>query len=210
MATAHPPLDMVASYAAGSASSGVALLVETHLRLCASCRTRIRGAEALGAAFLGAAPAAEMAPGARAATLARLDEAAPEPQEPRAGGGLPRALIDAAGAPIEGLRWRFRMPGVAEADLGLDGEERVSLLRVRPGVGVPGHTHTGIETTLVLQGALIDRGRTYGPGDVAVATAEDDHHPKAGPGTDCICLTVMSGGLRFTGAFGRALNLFAD
>jgi putative transcriptional regulator len=93
--------------------------------------------------------------------------------------------------------------------MGADGE-RVSLLRVRPGAGVPAHTHTGEEATLVLGGTLCDRDRVFGVGDVAVATPQDDHHPAAGQGEDCVCLAVIGGGVRFTGAFARALNLFAE
>jgi putative transcriptional regulator len=102
------------------------------------------------------------------------------------------------------------MPGVSEFPLDLGGQERVSLLRVRPGAGVPAHTHTATEVTLVLQGVLCDRDTRFGRGAVAIATPDDDHHPHAGEGEDCLCLTVLDGGLRFTGPFGRALNIFAE
>jgi putative transcriptional regulator len=102
------------------------------------------------------------------------------------------------------------MPGVSECPIDLGGPERVSLLRVRPGAGVPSHTHTADEATLVLKGTLCDGARRYRRGAVALATPQDDHHPHAGEGEDCICLTVLEGGLRFTGRFGRALNIFAE
>jgi putative transcriptional regulator len=147
----------------------------------------------------------------------RLDENVPAPAPdavaPDAVGdapGLPRPLAAALGVPLESVRWRSRLPGVAEAVLSDADDERVSLIRVRPGAGVPAHTHTAVEATLVLQGSLLDGDEAFGIGDVAVATDADDHTPRAGMGEDCICLTVLGGSVRFTGTFGRALNLFAE
>jgi putative transcriptional regulator len=216
MVTSHPTPAMLAAYAAGSATEGVSLLVAAHLTYCGVCRARVTALEAIGGALLGDAPAGgQAADGAGLsldATLALLD--APAPAVPRslatAPSPLPRPVAEAIGAPFEAIRWRFRMPGVSECPIDLGADERVSLLRVRPGAGVPAHTHTAEEATLVLAGSLCDRGRTFRAGDVAVATADDDHHPSAGPGEDCLCLAVLSGGLRFTGPFGRALNVFAE
>jgi putative transcriptional regulator len=214
MASAHPTHSMLAAYAAGSATDGVSLLVAAHLTYCPACRARVAAFEALGASMLAATPET-MAPPALDACLARLDapEAPRARRAPPAPGGLalPRPVADLLGAPFAEIRWRFLMPGVAEHLLPVGAEgERVSLLRVRPGAGVPAHTHTGEEATLVLGGALCDRDRLFGVGDVAVATAQDDHHPTAGEGGDCVCLAVIGGGVRFTGAFARALNIFAE
>ena len=211
MASAHPPQDWLSSYAAGAASDGVALLVAAHVTYCPRCRAAICAAERLGGGFFAWQTPSPMSEGALEATLSRLDASErPSGDREAAGAGLPKPVLEAAGAPIETLRWRFRMPGVHEVDLAAEGAEKASLLRVRPGTRVPSHTHTGTEATLVLRGALIDRGRVFRPGDVAVATEADDHHPEAGPGEDCVCLAVLAGGLRFTGAFGRALNIFAE
>jgi putative transcriptional regulator len=212
MASAHPTLAMLSAYAAGSASDGVSLLVAAHLTYCAACRARVAGLEAVAAEVLSGAAAADVPPSLDAC-LARLD--APEAPRPRrvavAPGVLPRPVAEVVGAPFSEIRWRFLMPGVSECVLPVGTRaERVSLLRVRPGAGVPAHTHTGEEATLVLAGALRDGDRTFGVGDVAVATADDDHHPCAGPGRDCVCLAVLGGGVRFTGAFARALNVFAE
>lgn len=201
---------MLAAYAAGTASEGISLLVAAHATYCAACRAEVVRIEALSAALMrtesAAAPSLE-------AVLARLDDAAPPkaPMPPITRDPvLPRPIVEAVGAPLSQIRWRFLMPGVARCEIASADDEQASLLRVRPGCGVPAHTHTGVEATLVLCGALDDRDRRFGPGDVTLAGADDDHHPRAAAGADCICLAVIAGGLRFTGPLGRALNLFAE
>lgn len=212
MAHGHPTDEMLAAYAAGASSDGMALLIAAHLTYCPDCRRRVSALEAVSAAVFAETSAAEVDEALFGGIMAQLDAPVPAPVAHRAPADpvLPRPLAEAVGVPFGDIRWRFRMPGVSEVPLDLGGSERISLLRVKPGAGVPAHTHTGDEVTLVLQGVLCDRDREFGRGAVAVATPEDDHHPHAGGACDCICLTVMDGGLRFTGRFGRALNIFAE
>jgi putative transcriptional regulator len=218
MAFAHPTSDMLTAYATGSATEGVSLLVATHLTYCAGCRARIAEREAMSGALFVQGDAAEMGADALKTVLARLEDGSEPPRRDAANAPAAAPVMDATRLPHtitaslgdRELRWRFRMPGVSEIELpGSDGE-RISLIKVRPGASVPAHTHTAEEATLVLCGSLHDRDMVYKAGDVAIADVEDDHHPKAGPEGDCICLTVMAGGVRFTGAFGRALNIFAE
>jgi putative transcriptional regulator len=213
MASGHPTDEMLASYVAGASSAGMAVLVAAHLTYCPDCRRRVSALEAVSAAaFAGAEPEATDE-GTLDAVLRRLDTQASAGEQGLRGiadAVLPGPVASALGMGFDEIRWRFRMPGVSECVIDLGGTERVSLLRVRPGAGVPSHTHTADEATLVLKGTLCDGDRQYGRGAVALATPEDDHHPHAGEGEDCICLTVLEGGVRFTGRFGRALNLFAE
>lgn len=207
MRETHPTEAMLAAYAAGSATPGVSLAVAAHLTWCPGCRSEVEGFEALAGAFVAEAPAAE-AP-EFGALLLRLDEApAAEPAAPAACGPLPAPVAAAVGMPFDEIPWRFRLPGVHEYEFLTEDGESASLLRVRPGAAIPQHTHRGEEITVVFDGALVDGARRYGPGDMALADPSVDHHPRAGEGAPCICLAVLTGGLRFTGRFGRALNLF--
>lgn len=145
--------------------------------------------------------------------LAMLD--APLPQTPppaprpaRALGPLPAPLGAVLGADFHALRWRNLLPGVAEHVIAEAHGEKIALMRVKPGCGAPQHTHEGRELTLILTGAMRDGDRVYRKGDLADANHEDNHHPKVEPGEICHCLVVQTGKLRFTGAFGRVLNLF--
>ncbi len=55
-----------------------------------------------------------------------------------------------------------------------------------------------------------DRGQVYRRGEVTLADEHDDHRPRIVGSEMCICLVVMTGNLRFTGAFSRVLNLLGE
>ena len=206
--------DLVRDYAAGLTSPGIALLVATQMSQAPGTRAGVARAERLGGAFLGEMPRVALDDGALDAVLDRIDadgeDSSASGEEPSGDGPLPDVLMRAIGRDFDRIPWRFRLPGVSEYQLpGFEGEH-VSLLRARPGASVPQHTHEGQEATLVLTGAMEDGGRVLAPGDVAINDEHDEHKPRI-VGTDiCHCLIVMSGALRFTGRFGRALNLLAE
>jgi len=203
--------DLVRDYAAGLTTPGIALLVASQMERAPETRAAAARTECLGGALLGEAPAAQMSADALDTVLGRLEAEAAEPVPPRYDAGpLPEALMPAVGRDFDRIPWRFRLPGVSEYRLdGFDGEH-VSLLRARPGASVPQHTHEGREATLILTGAMEDGGRVLGPGEVAINDEEDEHKPRIVGTEICHCLIVMSGALRFTGRFGRALNLLAE
>ncbi|MEM6742267.1 MAG: ChrR family anti-sigma-E factor [Pseudomonadota bacterium] len=223
MSRKRPSDDVLADYAGGALTPGLSLLVASHLTFDAESRRRVAGFEAIGGVML--ADEAPMEPPALDGVLERLNgqvasfaEATPDAADH--GGAIlleeaPRPVFPAPlrkelGVDAEGVAWKFRFPGVSEYELdGFEGEE-VSLLRAKPGAPLLSHTHSGVETTLVLSGQLQDRDEVYGPGDVSIATDEDDHRPRIIGDAPCICLIVMSGELRFTGTFSRALNLLAE
>lgn len=207
-----PPNEMLADYASGAASPGVALLVSAHLTHSPESRRKVEEFEALGGALLADETPVAVAPNALDAALARLDQAeeASGPRTRHEAGPLPRPVIEAVGRDFDDIAWSFRLPGVAEHEFARYGDEKVSLLRAKPGSRIPQHTHEGVEMTLVLAGALKDGEAVYQAGDLAINTPEDDHKPTIiGDGT-CYCLVVMDGRMRFTGRFSRALNLLGE
>ena len=212
MAVWHLTDEMLETYAAGSISEGMSLLAASHLTYCSACRAQVEVLEKLSGAVLAESGAAETGPDL-AAVLDAIDAGATRerkvrPLEADPGSPLPNPVRERVGMPIEDLRWRFLLPGLAECRIeGFDGEE-VSLLRARPGARIPGHTHSGDEATLVLSGSMRDGERLFERGDLALADHHDDHHPEIVGSETCVCLVVLSGRMRFTGTFGRALNLF--
>lgn len=208
-----PPTELLAEYASGAASPGVALLVATHLTYAPESRRRVSMLEGVGGALLADEQPVPMSACALDSAFAAIDGAFCEPAPRMHGSGafnLPRPLRECLGHDEDQIRWQFRLPGVSEYDVPGFGPEKVSLLRARPGAGIPQHTHDGTELTLVLQGALEDDGTVYRRGDVTVNTYEHDHRPRILGEETCLCLIVMDGGLRFTGRFSRALNYLAE
>jgi putative transcriptional regulator len=202
----HLPLDMLVDYAAGSLEEGPALIVASHVTLCAQCRAQVAGFEAVGGALLEETPTVAMSDGAFDRVLARIaQEPKIEEVAPQTGLAalLPfplRRYVDASS------RWRRAGLGVEEISLVLgEGPHQASLLRIKGGRAMARHRHSGLEFTLVLDGAFTDRGARYAPGDVCLA-AEPEHQPLADADADCVCLAVIDGPLVLTGTLGRLLN----
>ena len=210
--TTHLPSDaLLAAYASGTATPGIELLMRSHLALAPATAARLNVMHEVGGTLLANCGAAPMASDALDATLAMLDAPVPQtPHVPRCHDDmLPAPLARALGAPLDDLRWQFRLPGLHEYVLeGFSEGEEVSLLRARPGAGMLKHTHHGDEATLILAGEMTDGDIVLRRGDVAEADGDHDHRPRITGEETCYCLIVMSGGMRFTGPLSRALNLF--
>lgn len=210
MISSHVSNEMLAQYADGSLSSGMSLLVASHLTFCAVCRDKVARIELIGGVLMALEGPATTDPGSLTRVLDRLgepDSPATAPEVPAGEATMPYPLLERLGANEDRIRWRFLLPGLADHRLaGFEGEH-VTLLRGKPGVRILPHTHSDDEATLVLSGRLRDGGREYSRGDVALADHTHDHRPEIVGDEICICLIVLSGRLRFTGPIGRALNL---
>lgn len=186
----HPSEATLLAYVAGTLPTPHSIVIRTHLALCGECRETIRLATALGGALLEDAPPAAMAGDALARTLARLGEPDRSPAPAR----IPTTVEDFATG-----RWRWLGPGIRLMPLiRRDRDDaRLDLIRVAPGIALPGHGHTGSEVTCVLQGAFGDETGEYHPGDVAEGDEDLDHQPVAlDTGRECICLIATTGRLR--------------
>lgn len=207
MTNTHPSNALLAQYAAGDQSEAVSLAIAAHLTFCPTCRATVAKFEAICGGMLAADPTpAEKPP---ASLLGRLDDEEPVYKKPVAAGPLPRAVAARIGVHYDEIPWKFRLPGVSEYEFIDSDGETASLLRVRPGVAIPKHTHKADELTVIFDGQLDDGDTRYGIGDFSIADHTVDHHPMAGGDRTCICLAVLTGGLTFTGRFSRALNLFS-
>lgn len=211
----HPEADTLLDYAAGRTSEAVSLVIATHLALCPACRTDVRDYESLGGALIEASEPVAVSDAALAAVLARLDDSDPPTPAPideideETARTIPQPLRGYLKGSLDALAWRKRGRHIREASIALDNTgARAMLLRIAPGAAVPFHTHSGVETTLILKGAYTDSTGRYARGDLSTATSELTHAPMADSTEECICFSVVEGELKLTGALGRLLNLF--
>ena len=214
---AHLPLSpslesLVAQYAAGELGHGMSVLMASFLTLSPAARQQLDTLQELNGVLLEEAEAVAMPESALDALLARLDDDAADEAEVQArdiNGDLPAPLRGILDKPIEDEKWRFAYPGVRQVKLAVgDQGETVKLLKIKPGKASPRHTHSGIEATLVLRGAFRDGNRLYERGELALADQHIQHRPRAEGDTDCICLAVTDGALRFTDSLGRVARDF--
>lgn len=206
----HLTEDILMAYSAGDLPEAFALVVATHVSLCDECRARVEAFDALGGAVV-EDMSADMAAGSLEACMARI---ATIPQAnaraPRRGDGiLPAPLVDYTGGNLATVKWRPLGMGVRQAILRTgDTGSTVRLLAIPGGVAMPDHSHSGLELTLVLQGAFHDQADRFARGDVEVADASLEHTPVAEAGQTCICLAATTGPLKFNALLPRLAQSF--
>ncbi len=208
----HMSDELLLAYAQGLMPEGWSLVAATHLALCPHCRAKVADFEAVGGEALETVAPAPLAPEALARVLARAKAG------PSVAAHIPRARGDAASAPV--LPWPLRdyaggdASDIAWAPIGAGIRQRVltkgpavaRLLYIPAGKAVPMHSHNGPECTLVLTGALLDRGETYLRGDVELTDESWLHQPVAGADEPCISLAVTDAPLIFKTMWPRLLQ----
>jgi putative transcriptional regulator len=187
----HPSDSSLIARAAGSLTPLHVHVLAVHLSACQRCRDQLRRMEEVGGALLTALPPQRLGPHAFTRIMARLDD------------DDARSYVDAppASVTLEALavgRWFWLGPGIRLMPLTRRDASgtRLDLIKVSPGVALPGHGHTGAETSCILQGGYRDETGVYEAFDIAEGDAALEHTPVASPGLDCVCLIATTGRLR--------------
>ena len=108
------------------------------------------------------------------------------------------------------VKWKsFKDVKVASL-LPKENNEKLELIHVMPGAKIPQHTHEGNESFLVLHGSYSDEYGSYRQGSVQVRSDDHDHTPVGHAQTGCIGLAYTHGKIKFSGKFGKLLNLIAN
>lgn len=207
----HMSDELLLAYVQGSMPEGWSLVTATHLALCPHCRARVADFEAIGGEALETVAPAPLAPEALARALTQAKAGAVStPRIPRAPGGadapvLPLPLRDYAGGDADTIAWAPIGAGIRQRVL-TKGPAIARLLYIPAGKAVPIHSHNGPECTLVLTGALLDRGETYARGDVELTDESWLHQPVAGADEPCISLAVTDAPLIFKTMWPRLLQ----
>ncbi len=211
----HPPLELLFDYATGSLPEPVALVVASHASLCESCREQVRFVESMGGALLSSIQPVDVDDGALESVMARLDEPEAAPvrrmaeSDPETAALVPEPLLPYLGRGLAHLAWRGigRMFEEVPLQTTIKGF-KASLMRLKPGAGMPVHTHRGTEYTLVLAGGYKDNGEQFVRGDFALKDSSDEHRPIVDTDESCLCLVVLDAPVKLTSAMGRLVNPF--
>ena len=108
------------------------------------------------------------------------------------------------------VKWKsFKDVKVASL-LPKENNEKLELIHVMPGAKIPQHTHEGNESFLVLHGSYSDEYGSYKQGSVQIRSDDHDHTPVGHAQTGCIGLAYTHGKIKFSGKFGKLLNLIAN
>ncbi len=199
---------MLMACAAGSHTSGAALLTAVHLEGCMRCQRIVRDFERVAGSLLADQSPADLPVDLFAQLMARIDGSDVPKTSPRVdprpalppGVDWPRSMrhcrISRWRVLGSGLRWsRVRLPD--------DPSANIVLLRIGAGKCLPPHTHSGVELTQVLVGAFDDGRTVFGPGDFDATDGSVHHQPVVQASGECICLGAVDGRLVFDSLLAR-------
>jgi putative transcriptional regulator len=214
------------SYAAGSMSQAMALVVACHLSMCTACRNRAHESEAVGGMLLDSLKPAPVGDDALAQVLACIDEL-PEAEAEALNASykntqsfsgketqlnivpsVPSPLSIYIGSSLDQVEWKRLVPGVHYHDLPFKTERGgVSrLLRIAPGKSMLPHSHDGNELTLILRGSFTDEVGRFTVGDIADLDNEIQHQPLVDSSEDCVCLIATDAPLKFSTLLGKIVQ----
>lgn len=206
----HPSDEALAAFASGTLDEARAVIVATHISLCAQCRNAMFTFECVGGALLEGAAPVDMSVGALGRAMAKLDDTAPieaprQHSEPNDEDVLPAPLKRYAMG-----EWRRIGGRVQLRPLDVPSSEgvRVFLLKAAPGTQLPRHRHVGTEWTCVFQGAFRHELGRYGEGDFDEADETMEHHPVVEDDMPCICVVALQGGIKLQSLIGRLVQPF--
>lgn len=209
---------LLLDYAAGSLNEALSLVVSTHLSMSASSREFVKQCEMIGGELLVTeCDPVHVSSSCLNDVLAKIDgKCSSSPcTESRHhhrhfdGIYVPSPLAELLPS-SQGQRacWHKIIKGMEFIDLLRCDKSLARLLRMAPATEAPSHAHSGLEVTLILDGAFSDETGEYHVGDLIVEDETTTHTPVACPKQGCVCLAVTTAPIRLTGWMGRLINPF--
>ncbi len=209
----HIPSDILMSYAAGTTSPAVSLVVATHLTLCSKCRVEYAKYEELGGHYVQNVEEVRVNPDSINSVLNKIDNNVTTEDtnintNNEQFSNIPRVLQKhIPSGKFLTYGWKKALAGFKYFNINIgDASSVVKMLSIPPGKKLPHHSHEGTEFTLVLEGGFSDEQGSYDSGDVAVVDESHSHTPVADAEEGCVCLVVYEGNLKFKGLLGPVLN----
>jgi putative transcriptional regulator len=105
------------------------------------------------------------------------------------------------------IKWKKIFNGFYDYSFPISNKEKAKLIKMKPGVKVPLHSHNGKEYILVLDGSFTDEYGEYHKGSLQINDSNIKHTPVACKDKGCICLTITEEDLVFYGPLAPLLNI---
>ncbi len=218
----HPSIVVLLEYVTGSLGFAHRCVVATHLPTCSACRDSVSFLKEVERQVLANVRPIEAPSDLLNRCLASIERDNLSPSEREKTRIQQEARYEVAGAvlppSLAGLkpsRLRWLAPGLRHCMLWHDEYSTLHIVQVKAGVSLPAHRHRGLELTCVLSGAYHDgAGRLFTAGDISEeddadedhGPGEHDHHVKAEPSGDCVCVMATTGRLLFSSWIARLLQ----
>jgi putative transcriptional regulator len=194
-----PSHERLLAYAAGTLSPPEAVVVSAHLALRPRNAAWVHGLQAVGGELLDTLEPAPMEEQALARALARVEADGGEVAADPPLNDMPELPAPLRRYPLG--PWRWVGPGMRARDVMAprDGDTRVILLKINPGLKTPRHTHGGVELTCVIQGAYATEEGRFDVGDFEEADPAVLHQPRVVSEEACICVVALDGQIQVDG-----------
>jgi len=213
----HVHAEILMSYAAGTSSMPVSLIVASHVTICGKCRKDVQLFEDIGGKVLEESSSIKTKPETLDIMLSQLDdidievETSSDIKVNSIFKNIPVVLhkmLPKGNTLTE--KWKKGIGGIKYFDIDLGESNKnahARMFSIPPGKTLPNHGHEAQEFTLVLEGGFSDKSGDYNAGDIAIEDELNVHSPVADSTEGCVCLTVYEGNLKFKGVLGLILNL---
>lgn len=204
----NPSEERLLAYAAGTLSPPEAVVVSAWLTLRPDADAWVKSLQGVGGELLDQMAPAPLADGALDRALARVESDGGEVVSQPPLNDMPELPAPLRRYPLGPWRWLGPGVHVRNVDAPRDGNTRVILLRIGPGLKTPKHTHEGVELTCVLSGAYATEDARFEVGDFEEADAEVLHQPHVVSKEACLCVAALNGQLQLDGWLGSLLQPF--
>ncbi len=210
----HPSPDLLIRYAAGSLSPAMSFVIATHIKHCDACQAQQKSLEAFGGVSIETCPDVEMNDRSFEALMGFIDDnddVTPLASEDYALASDYQPMLERLiNGEYDDVEWEHVARKISHAELAIDdSDNKIELLKFKPGAKIPSHTHKGNEYTVILEGSYEDEMGEFVAGDFIHLTDSHHHRPVAGK-KGCVCIAVTDAPMHFTGPIGPILNYFTQ
>ncbi len=198
--------EWLATYAAGGLSNAKRLLIACQAAIEPRLAAFLGELDQIGGSFLETANGENLSDGFLANVMNALDKPVPPKQNETV--PVPKSdFASWAPSPLRnfveqanlGLKWKNAGPGVQRVPLTEIDGEMLYLLKAKPGLKVPKHSHRGEEWTLLLKGGYHVGDQGFVRGDLHQEDENCTHQPIIdNDGEACISLVAVEGRLKFS------------